>query len=350
MADEKTWIEDGTPEEEPVTTETPADEVSVGATETTETETPETPEPVSTDEVAAEATEETKETTEKVEEVVQKFIEGKLGDETFQLPEDVLIPQTRDGETEYVPILDVLKRGMFEKDYRTKTAELGDDRRAFEASQASAKVEGAKLEAKEKYLAEREEQVRAALSDPEKAAQYQQHLEMYRDNPMYRETWDKSWANRETEAERDSLRQEKDDRVVQDASKTARGWIETLATEFDGVDPGRVASIYGQRLGSGQASLDISDVRSIYQAEADYLSRASEPLRAENATLSAKNDALTATKAAEEHNEATQHAVDRAKTTPVATGAGAPAKSYTPPGKFGPNELAEKNQEWADVR
>ncbi|KKM05862.1 hypothetical protein LCGC14_1749800, partial [marine sediment metagenome] len=43
----------------------------------------------------------------------------------------------------------------------------------------------------------------------------------------------------------------------------------------------------------------------------------------------------------------TRHAVTRAKTVPVATGAGAPAHTPTTPGKFGPNELAEKNSAWA---
>ena len=147
--------------------------------------------------------------------------------------------------------------------------------------------------------------------------------------------------------ERDALLADKDAHIVQQASTTALGWIKDLAKDFDGVDQGRVASIYGQRLSAGQASLDISDVRSIYQAEADYLSRASEPLRDQLANLSAKIDKLTASQTAEEHNETTQHAVKRAKTTPVATGAGAPVKAFVPAEMFGPNELAEKNSAWA---
>ena len=348
--DQASWVKDGTAEVEPVTTETPEVVEDVVEAKTEVTETIEATETVETDkpDEATGTVEETK--TEEAEEVAQKFIEGKLGEETFQLPEGVLVPLERDGKTEYVAIEEVLKRGMMEQDYRHKTAELADSRRAFETSQATASHERAKLEAKEKYLAEQENEIKAALSDPESAERFQQHLEMLRTNPMYKKTWEQGLANRETEAERDSLQAEKDDRVVREASTTALGWIESLATEFEGVDQGRVATVYGQRLSAGQASLDISDVRSIYQAEADYLSRASEPLRDQLATLSAKIDGLTASQAAEEQNETTQHAVKRAKTTPVATGAGAPAKSTTTPGKFGPNELATKTQEWANVR
>jgi len=337
MPDQQTWVKDGTEDAEPVTTETPAEEV----VETTA----EVVEGAAVEEAAAAV--ETAGETETVTEAVQKFIEGKLGDEVFQLPEGVQVPLKRGDTTEYVPIEEVLKRGMLEKDYTAKTTELSNKQRAFDASQATAATAQARLDAKEKYLTEQEAEIKAALSDPESAEQYQQHLQMLRDNPMYRKTWEGRWANQETEAERDALRADQDARVVQDASTTALGWIETLATEFDGVDPGRVASIYGQRLSAGQASLDISDVRSIYQTEADYLAGASKPLRDQIATLSAKFDALTASQTAEEQNQTTRHAVTRAKTVPVATGAGAPAHTPTTPGKFGPNELAEKNSAWA---
>ena len=342
MPNQETWVKDGTEEAEPVTTETPAEEVVETTAEVVEGAAAVVEEATATGDEATGAVE-----TAGVEEVVQKFIECKLGDEAFQLPEGVRIPLKRGDETEYVPIEEVRKRGMLEQDYRAKTTELSNERRAFEASQATAATAQARLDAKEKYLTEQEAEIKAALSDPESAEQYQQHLQMLRDNPMYRKTWEERWANRETAAERDALLATQDERVVQEASTTALGWIEKLATDFDGVDPGRVASIYGQRLSAGQASLDISDVRSIYQAEADYLAGASKPLRDQLANLSAKIDALTASQTAEEQNQTTRHAVKRAKTVPVATGAGAPATTPTTPGKFGPNELAEKNSAWA---
>lgn len=351
MPDEQTWVKDGTEEAEPVTTETPAGEAVEAAAEVVEGATAIVEGAAATGDETTGAVETAVETgageAKVVEEVVQKFIEGKLGEEVFQLPEGVQVPLKRGDTTEYVPIEEVLKRGMLEQDYRAKTTELSNEKRAFEVSQATAATAQARLDAKEKYLSEQEAEIKAALSDPESAAQYQQHLEMLRDNPMYRKTWEERWANRETAAERDALLETQDARVVQEASTTALGWIKELATDFDGVDQGRVASIYGQRLSAGQASLDISDVRSIYQAEADYLKRASEPLRDQLANLSAKIDALTASQTAEEQNQTTRHAVQRAKTVPVATGAGAPATAHTTPGKFSPNELAERNSAWA---
>lgn len=348
MADEKqttdSWIKDGTQEAEPETTETPAVEAAEEVVETaTEvaTETVETTEAVATEAVA-----------ETVEEVVQKFIDAKHGDEAFQLPEGLLVPQTRDGETKMVPIETVLSEGMMETDYRHKTSELSDLRRAFEteqaASQGRASREAGLLDAREKFLAEQEKRTLEALTTEDGALRHQRHLQMYRDDPAYRETWDKSWANRETEAERDALLADQDNRVVKEASTRALGWIESIGKEkeFDGVDTGRVASIYGQRLNTGQASLDSSDVRSIYQAEADYLSRASEPLRDQLASLSAKIDSLTASQAAEEQNETTAHAVQRAKTIPVATGAGAPTNVEVPKGKFTPRELQGRISAW----
>ncbi|KKL92724.1 hypothetical protein LCGC14_1881820, partial [marine sediment metagenome] len=185
MPDQQTWVKDGTEDAEPVTTETPAEEV----VETTA----EVVEGAAVEEAAAAV--ETAGETETVTEAVQKFIEGKLGDEVFQLPEGVQVPLKRGDTTEYVPIEEVLKRGMLEKDYTAKTTELSNKQRAFDASQATAATAQARLDAKEKYLTEQEAEIKAALSDPESAEQYQQHLQMLRDNPMYKKTWDDRWAN-----------------------------------------------------------------------------------------------------------------------------------------------------------
>ena len=319
--DETTWIADGTDEAEPVTTETPAEPESIEAE-------------------AVEAVD------EPVEEVVQGFIEGRVGDEVFQIPEGLKLPLKHGSDVDYLDIKEVLDNGLRLNDYSRRSNELSTDRQAFERERTDHRSSLAKLEAKEKYLAERDAEIKAALSDPESAAKYEQHLQMYRDNPMYRKVWDQSWTNRETEAELESFKEDRDQRLVREASKTALGWIEELATDFEGVDPGRVASIYGQRLNAGQASLSISDVRSIYQAEQDYLQGASEPLRDQLAELAAKIDLLTDSKAAEKHNEITQHAVARAKTTPVSTGKGAPTTAPVPLTKFGPNQLQERVSDW----
>jgi hypothetical protein len=171
---------------------------------------------------------------------------------------------------------------------------------------------------------------------------------MLETNPMYRKAFERDWTARETEVQLAELQEDRDRRLVQEASTQALGWIETLAAEFPGVDPGRVASIYGQSLSSGKASLSQDEVRSIYRSEADYIASATKPLQDQLAELVAKIDLLSESKAAEKHNEATQHAVKRAKATPVATGRGAPTTVPVKPTKFAPNELADRNQAWID--
>ncbi len=342
MADQETWVKDGTEEAEPVTTETPAEEVVETTAEVVEGAAAVVEEATATGDEATGAVE-----TAVVEEVVQKFIEGKLGDEVFQLPEGVQVPLKRGDTTEYVPIEEVLKGTHVKSEVEQLHTEIQRERSAFGRERAEHTKELAKLEERQKYVEEREQQVKAAFSDPESAAKYEQHLQMMHDNPMYRQAFERDWSNRETAFERDQLLQDRDQQLVTEASQKALSWIETLSAEFPGVDPGRVASTYGNSLSSGQAVLDISAVRSIYESETAYLASAREPLETRLDELSARIASITDAKAAEQQNQTTQHAVKRAKTVPVATGAGAPATTPTTPGKFGPNELAEKNSEWA---
>ncbi len=344
---ETDWIQDGTVEAEPETVETPAAEVSAEPTDTIVTEAPETPEPVSVAEVV-EVDEVTTEAVETVEvETVQKFIDAKLGDEIFQIPEGVLLPQKRGDEIEYVPIGDVQSDGMKGNDYRVKTTELAQGRRALERGQEDVARLEARMDARSKYLDERDKEMKDALTNPESAAAYQEHLEQYRTNPMYRKNVDAGLSHREVEADRDELQAREDQRVVTEASNTVFGWIDDLAKEYEGVDAERVRTEYSRQLKDGTASLDIKAVRSIYEAEKDHVDKTVSPLRDELAGIKAQLESLQASKAADQHNETTAHAVTRAKTTPVATGSGAPAKGYVPPGKFSPNELSEQNDAWS---
>jgi predicted transcriptional regulator len=326
--DESTWIADGTAEAEPVTTETPVEvaeviEAPAEVVEPVAVEAPETP-----------------------AEVAQAFIEARLGEDVFQIPEGVKLPLKRGKDVDYRDLKEVLADGMRLNDYSRNMNELRDQRSAFERQQAEAERAVRKNAEKEKYLSERENEIKQALSDPESAQKYEQHLQQLRDNPMYRKVWEENWANRETKAELETLQEQRDQQIVQEASTRVRSWIEDLASDFPGVEPGRVAQIYGQRLSSGQASLDLSHVREIYRSEADYLSKATSPLQDQLAELAAKIDSLSETKAAERHNETTAHALNRAKTPRVATSSGAPATTPKPVTKFGPNELQERNSEW----
>lgn len=338
---ESDWIKDGTAEVEPVTVETPEAEPVEPVAEVAET----AAEDLTVVEVEAPA-EEVAAEAEEVAEAVQTMLEGRLGDEVFEYPEGLLIPQKRGEETEYVPIADLAKDGMRGNDYRLKTTELAQMRRTFDGERDALTSQQVRLEARSKYVDEREAEIKAALTDPKSAAAYEEHLAQYQNNDMYRRNVDAALTQHETAAELEALQVREDTRIVNEASSVALGWIESLKGEYEVVDPELVRDNYSRQLSAGQASLDISAVRSIYQAEKDYVDRTVSPLRSQLAEITAQLKVLQDGAAADQHNETTQHAVRRSKATPVATGSGAPARSPEAPTKFGPHELAARNSEW----
>lgn len=372
MPDEASWIADGTTEVEPVTTETPADTetqeaaaevVAESGTDTAEsseqprddhgrwvsgeTEAAETTEVEATE--AGDATEAETVEAETVEaEAMQAFIEAKLGDEPFQLPDGLAVPLKRGDETEYVPIDEVLKMGMRGKDYTLKTTEVAQLRRTLDREREEFAKQEARTEARAKYLEEQEAELRAAQTDPAKWQAYQEHLQQYQSNPYYRKNVDAALRSRETEAELGAMRESAEARVVSEASETAIGWIEGLASEFPGVDPERVRGLYAHALQSGTAQLSPDYVRRIYQSEKDYVDRTVSPLRSELDDLKATIASLQAANAAETHNQTTQHAVQRARAPKVNTGGGAPTQVKVAAKKFDPRELADRNQAWIE--
>lgn len=341
MADDKqtpdSWIADGKADAEPVTTETPAVEVVEEVVETAavETEAAETTEVATTETVA-----------EVVEEVVQKFIDAKHGDEAFQLPEGLLVPQTRGGETEMVPIEEVLARGMKGGDYSIKTTELAEGRRALERSTEDMTAREARLETRVAQLDAQAQEMKEALTDPKSAAAYQEHLAQYASNPMYKKNVDAALMQQETEAELSVLRSREDARIVTEASQRAFGWIDSLKSEYESVDPERVRLQYARELSAGTLSLDINAVRSIFEAEQEHVNRTLSPLQGQLSEITAQLKVLQDGAAATEQNETTAHAVQRAKTIPVATGAGAPTNVEVPKGKFTPRELQGRISDW----
>ena len=337
------WVADGEASVEPVTDSTPA-------APTAESWVDEAPgEAVEVAEVVEEALEAV-EAEAVVEDVIQNFIDAKNGEETFQIPEGIMVPQKRNGETEYVAIEDVLKRGMMGNDYNLKTTEhaqaVRDHQRAVERNEAM----NARLEARAAHVKAEEERIKAALSDPASAAAYEEHLVQYARNPMYRKNVDAALAQEENQAELDVLRAREDQRVVNEAGEMAMGWINSLAAEFPNVDADRVRTEYGRSLSNGTATLNSSEVRRLFTVEAEHVQRTLSPLQSELAEMRATIDAMKASTAAETHNETTQHAVTRAKATKVNTGRGAPAKVASKHTKFGPNELQDRKDAWSAVR
>lgn len=330
------WVKDGTPAAEPVTTETPADGAGGPAAEAappaaTEPEKPAAP-PVETPDAAPAA--------------IEDFIEAQLGDgSVFKVPRSLRLPSKRGEQTIFEPLETVLGERMMERDYRIKTAEAGAARRQLA-------VDRARLEERERFVKEQEQVVIDAQKDPEKWETFQAHLEQLRTNPIYRKHFEDAQAKRETEAELAVHREREAQAVIHDGVAQAVAWIDQLAKEpgFEGVDPERVRVRYGELLSAGHARLDPADVRQLFRAEADYLQRSVSPLQAKLDALSAEIQGLKSGKAAEAHNATTAHAVSRAKAPPVATGTPPALAAPGPKGRFGPRDLADRNAEWARQR
>lgn len=373
----ESWVQDGTPQAEPVTTETPTAEPVPAPEPAAAPEPAEQPrdavgrwasqkdEPAAEPAAEAPATEAQQATAEAVAEKtgaeapapgssaqeVQEFIEAQLGEETFQIPKGVRLPLKVQGKTEYAPLDELLSGGMRERDYRLKTGEVGTQRRELERERREFLTERAKIEARAKILEEQEAELKEAMTDPDKWESYQEHLRQYQANPVYRKNVDAALRQRETDAELETYRQRDHVEQVETGVQQVQGWVNDLAEEYDGVDPQRVLNLYAAQLRAGQTTLDPSAVRAIFKSEADYLSKSVTPLQQQLADLKAQVEALSASKAAEKHNQTTTHAVDRAKAPRVSTGGNPPAPAPAPKGpKFGMNELPDRVSAWANRR
>jgi len=352
------WIADGTKAAEPVTTETPVVEPVL---ETSQPRGPDgkflpkgsEPVPVepSAATLAAPVAPATAAPVPVSAQAVQDMIDATRGEGTFQIPKGVKIPLKRGDQVEYATIEELQKRGMLEVDYRHKTAEAARVKREADARGADIAAREARVTARDQWLKEQEDEMRAAMKDPDKWAAYQDMQRMYQDNPRFRQVMDDALAKRETDAENEVYQEREYQSQVTEGVTLAAGWVEQFAAEFPRVNPERVRGLYAQALTSGTAQLDPAHVRGIYEQESRYLTESAGPLEKQLATLAAEVEALKGATKAEAHNAATAHALTRAKTPPVATTGHPPAPAAAAPGKpFGMRELAQRNQEWANKR
>lgn len=332
------WLADGTAAAEPVTVETPVTPPVVAA------------EPAR-DEAGKFVAAPAAETPAPTPQAVLDVIEARMGETAIPIPRGATIPLKRGETVEQVTIEELQKRGMLELDYRHKTAELGTQRRDFEAKQSAFAAEQARVTARTQWLQEQEAQMREAQRDPAAWEAYQEMQRLYQTNPLFKSRMDDALAKRETEAELQVYQERDRADQVRAIAATADTWVNQIGTEFPNVPPVRVRELYAQALRAGQATLDPAEVRALYQQEASYLTTSAGPLQQQLATLTARLAAIEAAKAAEQHNATTTHALDRAKSPPVTTTGSAPAPARAEPVKpFGPRELPDRNREWAARR
>jgi hypothetical protein len=335
------WIKDGEPQVEPVTVETPPEEttpVEAGADETVGQE---------PQEVSAISQEEKVPASTPSE--PEMFV-GRLGEEEHQIPKDFLVPLKRGEEVEYVPLTELQSRGMMEKDYRLKTAELAEQRRQFEKQNTDFAANQARVEARDKWLQEREAEMREAQQDPQKWEAYQESMRLYKENPRFRQTMDDALAKRETDAENAVYREREEREAVQEGVNMARSWIDELTKDpqYEGVNAVRVAEVYGNQLRAGTAPLSREAVQAVVHSEAQYLSQSLSPLQKQLESVQSQLNELTEQKKAETHNESTEHALARGKAPNVAPKgtppAPAPKKKIE---RFGMRDLADVNAQWS---
>lgn len=356
------WLRDGTAETAPETTSTPAVEAEAPAeTSSGPARDPETGKFVSTAsaEAAATADEGTVATTPAAEattpaateaaqaQAVEEYLEVlRSNGEKFQLPKDLQVPWKRGAESGVLPITEVLKSPMLERDYRIKTQEAAEQRRQNA-------IEAARIKAEKEAIEAEREQLRAAMIDPEKLEQYQQHYEMLRTNPLYRKNVEDALKQRVTEAELNIRLEAEADQVNREAAENLYATIVETAKQYPGVDPERVREIYAKALVNGDIQeITEASIHQVYKQEADYAARTVAPLQAELTELRAQIAALSTSKAAEAHNAKTDQALAKAKAQPVvaATGNATAVGTAPPVTKFKPftsQELPEKLREWS---
>lgn len=333
------WLKDGTPTEEPVTTETPPAEGQP------QPQPQPKPEPQAQPAAAAPAAK-----PAEGEPATPKFV-GRVGDKDFEVPEDFQIPVKRGEEITYVPIKDIQKQTMLQRDYSIKTADLAEQRRKLEVNQRETAREKARMEAREKALKEQQQQLAEARNDPEKFEAYQQHLDMYEKNPIYRDMVDKAMQGEVAKAELATLNEEVDSQAAQEAADLAQSWINDLAKDerYAGkVDPVRVGAIFSNALVYQGVPFDRGTVERIYQQEADVIDKAlaHSPLRKELDEIKATLAAQAAKNNADVHNANTQHALNRGKAPNVAPTGAAPGGEQTRTGPILPQDKEAAIKAW----
>lgn len=344
----RSWVKDGSETETPVTASTPEivetveTPAVVEAVTSTDVATPETPA------VVAPAAETPVEATPAEVQAQIEYLEARLGDEPFQIPKNVALPWKRGNETGFAPITEVLASTMMEKDYRQKTQTVAAEKRTVEA-------EKARLAAERALFLEERGEFESALKDPEKLQHWQNHYDQMTSNPVYRQNVEDARAKRMTDAELDVYRASEERQVIEETTQNLYTTIVELGSQYQGVDPERVRTIYAERLVAGAIpEITLDSIHQVYKQEADYTLKVVSPLRGELDALKAELDTLKASRATVEHNAKTDAAIARTKGAPivaaVGTGAppGIPAKKPAEP--FTSNQYPDRIKQWVSAR
>ena len=288
------------------------------------------------------------------EEFIEALIREAEGDtpaEVLKIPANARIPHKVNGEIVYRPAKEALTSSMREQDYIGKTQEVANARRELEQHANQLIADRARMQAREKWIAEERARLFEAQKSPEAWDRYQNHMRLLAEDPEYARTFEDALEGRARKAEADADAAAQHQNRIAEGVATAADWILSIGDEpaFRNVDLDRVRQVYATQLETGQAALDQNAVRRIFEAEAQYLTSSLTPLQSKVAELEAQIARLTtaANDPTAAHNRQTQHALGRAKTVPVTTGSppapSAPSRKVQP---FTPREWPEVNAEW----
>lgn len=290
---------------------------------------------------------------------VIEFIDALIGDgdtaPVHRIPTNARIPLEVDGKIVYKPIAELREGGMRLEDYSGKTREVADARRELEEHAARLITDGARLKAREEWVAEEAAKLREAQKSPEAWEKYLAHLARLDEDPEYKRTFDDALEGRERRAEDVANQAARRQGAIAEGVATVSDWILEIGNEpeYLHVDLDRVRELYATTLQEGGArKLDPDAIRAIFASEAQLAARP-DPSQATRITaLQAQVDALTAAAAsAAAHNAATSHAVQRDRAVPVATGApAAPTPADKKVAPFTPRQLPDVNRDWAARR
>lgn len=342
------WIKDGTPSEVPVTTETPAVETaSVEASPVVDTTaTVDTPATVAAEATAAATAAGASPDAAAAAgaQAAQDFIEGRLGDQPFQIPKGVQLPWKRGNETGFAPIEELQLGGMRERDYRIKTSELAAQRRELEVQ---ARVQAARAAAIEEAHRENEERVRQAYASPEEQAKHEAFLTQYRHDPYFKQQVDAALEGRVLRAEQAARAEYESEVQTADIARQVASAIEDIGQKYPDVDPSFIRQQYSEALVNDRLPLSAAAIESLYQAEAQRVARYREPLTGQLDALRAEIAQLKSRDAAEAHNTTTRQALRRAANPVAAPVGGTPPAPVAPATNLSGRTMQERSREWS---
>lgn len=281
------------------------------------------------------------------------MIEGRLDDGTIvRIPASAKLDLKVSGKAVTLTAAEAMQRATKVEGADRRFQEAAEQRRQLEQLERELNAREARLSARDSFLRDLEELAVKAQTDPEAQQQYEQHLDQYRNNPFYRKMVDAGLNNVEAAAELSVRHQEDEATMVEEGTQMVLNWVDELAADprFAGVDPVRARAIYGDMLERGVVGVDRAVLERIFANEALHVSSTQKPLLDELAQLKAQVAALEGRQAGERHNRQTDHALQRDKSVPTATGGQPPAPAPPEPRPFGPRDLAQRTADWIRQR